>query len=219
MKTQACARRSHRLMRDIRIALCEMFASLYARCSYRSMRDIRSVRIEMSVTVGIRCLSNVGETLYPMLEIVLIQGRINLLSKSDDKTQSVSWFKINNVRSGNNLTFYTEAHILNRCNFEFFQNSTFDLTFFVLSVLQKSVSQICGRHLKLYELYFQRLILMSTETYNFGWIKWKKYFQFLFCWFWAGWFLLNRQILLQSFWRRRKQHTGRYVILLPSIGT
>ena len=88
------ARRSHRLMRDVRIALCEMFASLYARCSYRSMRDIRSVRIEMSVTVGIRCLSNVGEALYPIPERHFIQGGINILSKSDDKAQCISRYKI-----------------------------------------------------------------------------------------------------------------------------
>ena len=87
------ARHSHRFMRDVRIALCETFASPYARCSYRSMRDIRSVRIEMSVTVGIRCLSNVGEALYPIPERHFIQYRRSSLSKSDDKAQCISRYK------------------------------------------------------------------------------------------------------------------------------
>ena len=141
------ARRSHRLMRDVRIALCEMFASSYARCSYRSMRDvrialceifassyaryshrlmrdIRSARIEMSVTVGIRCLSNAGETLYPIPEKPFIQVGINILSKSDDKAQSVSRYKINNVRSGTILRFMPKRTSLFKCCF---LNFTFDL--------------------------------------------------------------------------------------------
>ncbi|MFC2331017.1 MAG: hypothetical protein ACFNKL_08155, partial [Treponema sp.] len=64
--------------------------SLYTRCSYRLMRDIRSARIEMSVTVGISILSNVGETPYPRLDKHFIQYWRDPLSKSDDKTQSVS---------------------------------------------------------------------------------------------------------------------------------
>ena len=146
IKSQACARRSHRLMRDVRIALCETFASPYARhshrfmrdvrialcetfaspyarCSYRSMRDIRSVRIEMSVTVGIRCLSNVGEALYPIPERHFIQYRRSSLSKSDDKAQCISRYKINNVRSGSILRFMPKRTALFNCCF---RNFTFD---------------------------------------------------------------------------------------------
>lgn len=65
-------------------ALYEIFVSLYTRCSYRLMRDIRSARIEMSVTVGISILSNVGETLYPMRERLLIQVWINTLSNTGE---------------------------------------------------------------------------------------------------------------------------------------
>ena len=118
------ARCSHRLMRGIRIALCETFASPYARRSHRLMRDIRSARIEMSVTVGIRCLSNVGEALYPIPEKLFIQGGINILSKSDDKVQSVSRYKINNVRSGSILRFMPKRTSLFKCCF---LNFTFDL--------------------------------------------------------------------------------------------
>ena len=75
-------RYSYAFIRGLRIALYEMFLSLYMRGSYRPIRDIRSARIEMPVTVGIRCLSNAGETLYPMLEKLFIQGWINLLSKA-----------------------------------------------------------------------------------------------------------------------------------------
>ena len=39
-------------MRDIRIALCEMFVSLYARCSHRSMRDVRISPCEADVLHG-----------------------------------------------------------------------------------------------------------------------------------------------------------------------
>ena len=118
------ARCSHRLMRDVRIVLCETFASPYARHSHRFMRDIRFARIEMSVTVGIRCLSNVGEALYPIPERQFIQYRRSSLSKSDDKVQSVSRYKINNVRSGTILRFMPKrTSLFKSC----FLNFTFDL--------------------------------------------------------------------------------------------
>ena len=146
MKSQACARRSHRLMRDVRIALCETFASLYARCSHRFMRDVRIVLCEMFVSfyarhsfrsnrdVGygrdkmfIQCwrspLSNTGETLYPIPEKLFIQGGINILSKSDDKAQCISRYKINNVRSGSILRFMPKRTALFNCCF---RNFTFD---------------------------------------------------------------------------------------------
>ncbi len=66
-------RYSHRLIRDARMLLYEVFVSPYTRGSYASIRDMRSARIEMSVTVGISILSNVGETLYPMSDKPIIQ--------------------------------------------------------------------------------------------------------------------------------------------------
>ena len=49
------ARTSHHSMRDVRIVLCEMFASLYARCSHRSMRDVRIAPCEMFASFYARC--------------------------------------------------------------------------------------------------------------------------------------------------------------------
>ena len=39
-------------MREVRIALCEMFASFYAKCSYRSIREVRITPCEADVLHG-----------------------------------------------------------------------------------------------------------------------------------------------------------------------
>ena len=124
MFASSYARRSHRPMRDIRIALCEIFASLYARYSFRSNRDVGYGRDKMFIQCWRDTLSNVGEALYPIPERHFIQYRRSSLSKSDDKAQSVSRYKINNVRSGSILRFMPKrTSLFKSC----FLNFTFDL--------------------------------------------------------------------------------------------
>ena len=124
MKSQACARRSHRLMRDVRIALCETFASLYARRSHRFMRDIRIALCEMFVSFYARHSFRSNRDVGYGRDKMFIQYRRSSLSKSDDKAQSVSRYKINNVRSGTILRFMPKRTSLFKCCF---LNFTFDL--------------------------------------------------------------------------------------------
>lgn len=77
-------------MRDVRIALYEMFVSPYARHSFRSNRDVGYGRDKHFIQCWRDTLSNAGETPYPSLDKHFIQYWRDPLSKSDDKTQSVS---------------------------------------------------------------------------------------------------------------------------------
>ena len=111
------ARHSHRFMRDVRIALCETFASPYARHSHRFMRDVRIALCETFASPYARYSFRLNRDVGYGRDKMFIQCWRSSLSKSDDKAQSVSRYKINNVRSGSILRFMPKRTSLFKCCF------------------------------------------------------------------------------------------------------